>query len=148
MYETLNRIVSLLLLLPIDLNILKILAEDKKNSNRKYIINIAGSDYSFEEVSIKYSPTPVNSPTTRGGVYFSDKFAYKVNGTIRDLSVIPSLSKVMLGPNTSFEEVKIITQIRKNETDNNLTLFANLINSVQTPDKIGLYLILVNMKFD
>jgi len=137
----------MLSVLTIDLDILKIL-EDEKNLNRKYIINIADSDYAFEEVSIKHSPTPVNSPTTRGGVYFSDKFAYKVHGTIQDLSVVPNLSKMMLGPNTSFEEVKILTQIRKNEVDTNITLVANLINSVQTPDKIELYLILVNMKFD
>ena len=148
LYETLNRIVSLLSILSIDLDILKILTEDEKHLNRKYIINIAGSDYAFEDVSIKYSPTPVNSPTTRGGVYFSDKFAYKVNGTIQDLSVVPNLSKMMLGPNTSFGEVKILTQIRKNETDINMTLTTNLINSVQTPDKIELYLILVNTKLD
>ena len=34
------------------------------------------------DVSITNSPTPVNEPTTRGGVYFSDKFAYKMRGII------------------------------------------------------------------
>jgi hypothetical protein len=102
----------------------------------------------FADVSITNSPTPVNSPTTRGGVYFSDKFAYKIKGVVTDMSVVPLLSKTMLGPNITFDDIKITTQIKLNGKKQNLTLHANLINSVQSSSQIELNMILVNIKPD
>jgi hypothetical protein len=92
------------------------------------------------------SPIPVNEPTTRGGVYFSDKFAYKMNGIIHDLSVIPFLTKKMLGPNTEFGELKITTQITSNGVSLNLEIFTNLTNSVQTPNSIELSMIIIKLE--
>jgi hypothetical protein len=97
-------------------------------------------------VSITNSPTPVTSPTTRGGVYFSDTFAYKIKGIIDDVSIIPALSKTMLGPNTEFGEIKITTQIQSDNKKINLSLFVNLINSVQSLSKIELNMILVRLE--
>ncbi|MDH3191480.1 MAG: hypothetical protein OEM18_02180 [Nitrosopumilus sp.] len=94
------------------------------------------------------SPTPVNSATTRGGVYFSDKFAYKIKGVIKDLSVVPLLSKKMLGPNTNFDEIKITTKTVLSGKTKNLSLFANLTNSIQNPSQIELNMILINLKSD
>ncbi|MCH2405305.1 MAG: hypothetical protein MK200_03830, partial [Nitrosopumilus sp.] len=80
------------------------------------------------------------------GVYFSDKFAYKLKGTIYDLTVVPQLTKKMLGPNTEFAELKISTQIKSGEKLMNLEIFTNLTNSVQTPNSIELSMIIVKLK--
>ncbi|HSB83796.1 MAG TPA: hypothetical protein VLD64_04850, partial [Nitrosarchaeum sp.] len=81
----------------------------------EYVLYLDDKRYSLSDVVIVNSPTPVNSPTTRGGVYFSDTFAYKIKGTINDLSIIPLLSKTMLGPNTEFGEIKITTNFSKDD---------------------------------
>lgn len=114
----------------------------------KYVLHLDGKKYLFSDVVIVNSPTPVNSPTTRGGVYFSDTFAYKIKGTINDLSIIPLLSKTMLGPNTEFGEIKITTTIHNNGKEIPLILFTNLTNSVQSSSKIELNMILVKLVSD
>ena len=129
----------------INLDLLNLLMKIQSKSPLPYVIHIDNLEYKLEDVSILNSPTPVNSPTTRGGVYFSEKFAYKVKGAVKDLSIVPFLSKTMLGPNTEFGEIKITTQIEKNGSKQNLTLFTNLTNSVQTPNQIELHMILVNL---
>ncbi len=114
----------------------------------EFVLHIEGRDYSLSDVSIVNSPIPVNSPTTRGGVYFSDTFAFKIKGTIYDLSVIPLLSKTMLGPNTEFGEIKITTQIVDHDKKIPLSIFTNLINSVQSPSNIELNMILLRLESD
>ncbi len=114
----------------------------------EFVLHIEGRDYSLSDVSIVNSPIPVNSPTTRGGVYFSDTFAFKIKGTIYDLSVIPLLSKTMLGPNTEFGEIKITTQIVDHDKKITLSIFTNLINSVQSPSNIELNMILLRLESD
>lgn len=131
----------------IDLDLLNSLMNIQSQSPLQYVLHINDFQYKLEDVSILNSPTPVNSPTTRGGVYFSDKFAYKVNGVIKDLSIVPFLSKTMLGPNTEFGEIKITTHVDMDDgSKQNLTLFTNLTNSVQTPSQIELNMILVNLE--
>jgi len=127
----------------VDLGLLETLANSKSNS---YHLHLNDKVYPLEDVSIVNSPTPVNSPTTRGGVYFSDKFAFKIRGTVHDLSVIPFLTKTMLGPNTEFGKIKITTQIN---SDNSKTVLihANLTNSVQTKSSIILNMIVVELGY-
>jgi len=110
-----------------------------------YTLHLNDKSYPFTSVSITNSPIPVNEPTTRGGVYFSDKFAYKMKGVIEDLSVVPLLTKKMLGPNTEFGELKITTQINSDGSLIDLEMFTNLTNSVQTPDSIELSMIIVKL---
>lgn len=114
------------------------------HENLEFWLFIDNKKFSMIEVSVTNSPTPVNSPTTRGGVYFSDKFAYKIKGTINDLSIIPLLTKTMLGPNTEFGEIKITTTLPSNRK--NITIFANLTNSVQGPSKIVLNMIIIKLE--
>jgi len=120
------------------------------SSNEKesleYLLHLDNKRYLLSDVVIVNSPTPVNSPTTRGGVYFSDTFAYKIKGIINDSSIIPLLSKTMLGPNTEFGEIKITTNILKDGKKTSLSLFTNLTNSVQYPSKIELNMILVKLE--
>ena len=101
--------------------------------------------FSIIDVSIINSPIPVNEPTTRGGVYFSDTFAYKMKGIVEDLSIVPLLTKIMLGPNTEFGELKILTQIGSDGKILNLEISTNLTNSVQTPNSIELSMIIVKL---
>ena len=118
---------------------------NEKNSP-EYLLYLNDDTFPITCVSITNSPTPVNEPTTRGGAYFSDKFAYKIKGTIDDLTVVPLLTKKMLGPNTEFSELKISTQIEFDGKLMNLEIFTNLTNSVQTPNSIELSMIIVKLK--
>ena len=145
-HETLNRINHLLFLMSIDLDLLDHLMKTHEQNALRFVLYLSDLSYDLEDVLIKNSPTPVNSPTTRGGVYFSDKFVYKVRGIIRDLSVVPFLSKTMLGPNTDFGDIKISTQLELDGKMQNLSMFTNLVNSVQSSSQIELHMILVKLE--
>jgi len=118
---------------------------NEKNSPQ-YLLYLNDNIFPITCVSITNSPIPVNEPTTRGGAYFSEKFAYKMKGVIEGLSVVPLLTKKMLGPNTEFVELKISTQIESNGKSMNLEIFTNLTNSIQTPDSIELSMIIVKLE--
>ena len=118
----------------------------ENNCNQEFQLMLNDSDYLLSNVVIENSPIPVNEPTTRGGVYFSDKFAYKMKGIIKDLSVVPLLTKKMLGPNTEFGELKIKTTTNIDGNQKNLEISTNLTNSVQTPDSIELSMIIVKLE--
>ena len=132
----------------VDLDLLEILIKENQKQSGTFAIHLNGEEYVLLDVSIVNSPTPVNSPTTRGGVYFSDKFAYKLKGTVNDLSIVPLLTKTMLGPNTEFGEIRITTQANLNDQSKNVMIFANLTNSVQGPKKIELNMIIVRLEVD
>ena len=112
----------------------------------KFTLHLNDKDYLLVDVSIENSSVPVNEPTTRGGVYFSEKYAYKMKGAINDLSVVPLLTKKMLGPNTEFGELKISTSIELDGTSTPLEILTNLTNSVQTPDSIELSMIIIKLE--
>jgi len=130
----------------LNLNLLEILMEFNEKNSPKYLLYLNDDTFPITCVSITNSPTSVNEPTTRGGVYFSDKFAYKLKGTIEDLSVVPLLTKKMLGPNTEFTELKISTQIEFDGKSMNLEIFTNLTNSIQTPNSIELSMIIIKLE--
>ena len=132
----------------VDPELLEILIKANQANSCKYKLHLNNKDYSLEDVVILNSPTPVNSPTTRGGIYFSDKFAYKLKGTINDLSVIPLLTRTMLGPNTEFGEIRIKTDIKNKNQKSDLSIFANLTNSIQGPSKIELNMIIIKLQYD
>ena len=144
--ERLNRIVLFLILLPIDLGLLELLMKINEKNPLEYVIHLDSQKYPLSDVSVVNSPIPVNSPTTRGGVYFSDTFAYKIKGIVNDLSIVPLLSKTMLGPNTEFGEIKITTEITSDDKKITLAIFTNLTNSVQSSSKIELNMIIVRLE--
>ena len=127
----------------VDVDLLETLV---KNNNQEFQLMINDNDYLLSNVVIENSSIPVNEPTTRGGVYFSDKFAYKMKGVIKDLSVVPLLTKKMLGPNTEFGELTIKTTANIDGNQKNLEISTNLTNSVQTPDSIELSMIIVKLE--
>lgn len=122
------------------------LIEFNKKNSPEFLLYINDFTFVITDTQITNSPIPVNEPTTRGGVYFSDKFAYKMNGLIKDLSVVPLLTSKMLGPNTEFGELRITTQIESDGKPVYLEIFTNLTNSVQTPDSIELSMIIVKLE--
>jgi len=130
----------------VNLDLLKILMEFNEKNSPQYQLYLNDDIFPITCVSITNSPIPVNEPTTRGGAYFSEKFAYKMKGVIEGLSVVPLLTKKMLGPNTEFAELKISTQIESNGESLNLEIFTNLTNSIQTPDSIELSMIIVKLE--
>jgi len=122
----------------------KLIIFNEKNSP-KFVLHVNTLSYSISDVSITNSPIPVNEPTTRGGVYFSDKFAYKMKCVVEDLSVVPLLTKKMLGPHTEFGELKISTIIEDDGNSLSLEIFTNLTNSVQTPTSVELNMIIIKI---
>ena len=127
-------------------DLLERLIECNTKSSLNFELNLNGVAYAITNVTISNASIPVNEPTTRGGVYFSDKFAYKMNGVIEDLSVVPLLTSKMLGPNTEFGELKIVTQIESGGNLADLEVFTNLTNSVQSPNSIELSMIIVKLE--
>ena len=130
----------------IDSDLLETLMKCTINDSPKFLLHLNDTVYTLIEVSLENSPVPVNEPTTRGGVYFSEKFAYKMKGAIEDLSVVPLLTKKMLGPNTEFGELKITAEIKLGEKIMHVNIFTNLTNSVQTPNSIELSMIFVKLE--
>ena len=123
----------------------KLMDFNEKNSP-KFRLYVNDEIYNISNASITNSTIPVNEPTTRGGVYFSDKFAYKMKCVVNDLSVVPLLTKKMLGPNTEFGELKITTDIEIDGKFTPIEIFTNLTNSVQTPTSVELSLIIVKLE--
>jgi hypothetical protein len=126
-------------------DLLEKLMEFNEKSSLKFTLYVNDETYPIASTSITNSPIPVNEPTTRGGVYFSDKFAYKMKCVVEDLSVVPLLTKKMLGPNTEFGELKITTNIESECKSIPLEIFTNLTNSIQTPNSIELGMIIVKL---
>ena len=132
--------------MPFNNKLLEKLIEFNKNNSPKFTLYVNEGTYPITSTLITNSPIPVNEPTTRGGVYFSDKFAYKMKCTVEDLSVVPLLTKKMLGPNTEFGALKITTTINSDGKSIPIEIFTNLTNSVQTPSSIELSLIIVKLE--
>jgi len=127
-------------------DLLKKLMDFNEKNSPKFVLHVNDVTYPISNSSITNSPIPVNEPTTRGGVYFSDKFAYKMKCVVEDLSVVPLLTKKMLGPNTEFGELKISTDIEDDGKSLTIEIFTNLTNSVQTPTTVELSMIIVKIE--
>ena len=130
----------------VDSELLQKLMDYTAKNSPKFTIFVNDLNFTLLGVSIENSSIPVNEPTTRGGVYFSEKFAYKMKGSVEDLSVVSLLTKKMLGPNTEFGELKITTEINLDEKIIPVNIFTNLTNSVQTPNSIELSMIIVKLE--
>lgn len=129
----------------VNADLLETLMSQNENNPLNFTLKLNNLSFQLISVSITNSPIPVNEPTTRGGVYFSDTFAYKMKGVVEDLSIVPLLTKKMLGPNTEFGELIITTQIDDKGKPVTLEIFTNLTNSVQTPNSIELSMIIVKL---
>ncbi len=125
--------------------LLKII-EIQKTTKLDFILCVNKDTFPLKNVSISKSLTPVNRPTDRGGVYFSDTFAFKIKAQVTDLSVTPLLSKSMLGPNPDFQDLEIITRAKIDNSLKKITLLAHLTNSMQSSSYIELNMTLIKIK--
>lgn len=132
--------------MPFNKDLLKKLMDFNDENSPKFTLYVNEKIYPITSTLITNSSIPVNEPTTRGGVYFSDKFAYKMKCVVEDLSVVPLLTKKMLGPNIEFGELKITTTIDLDGKPIDIEILTNLTNSIQTPNSIELNLIVVKLE--
>ena len=146
-----------------DRDLIELLARDAQDGAREYVMHLHGSAYALHAVSIARSATPVSEPTTRGGAYFEDRFAYRMRAVVRDTSVVPLLTGQMLGPNTEFGLLRITARARRASSSSSsssshdddaaaaastapppdIEVIANLTDSVQTPDSVELGMTIV-----
>ncbi|SHO46005.1 conserved hypothetical protein [Nitrosotalea sinensis] len=105
------------------------------------MLAVGDKQYQVQSMSIAKSTIPVRKPTTRGGVYFTDTTAYKIKASTHDLSIIPEMPKLMLGPNTDFMPILLKTTVLLSGKENQVTLVTHLTNAVNTKEKVELNLI-------
>jgi len=134
--------------LPLDENIILKIIEIQKSTKLDFILRLASNTFLLENVVISKSLTPVNRPTNRGGVYFSDTFVFKIKTTVSDLSLAPLLSQSMLGPNPDFQDLEITTKAKIDNLLKNVKLFAHLTNSMQSSSFIELNMNIIRIKFE
>ena len=126
----------------------KILSKLIEAYDIKYNLYLDGREYYLEQVNMAKSSIPVRKPTTRGGVYFSDTTAYKIKAVTNDLSLIPLISKVMLGPNTDFKPLEIKTNLNIDGKNRNIILTTHLTNTMNSGTKLELHLIVDKTKLE
>jgi len=105
-------------------------------------VTIGGISYDVIRAHVAYEDVPVTKPTTRGGVYFSDKMAFKIRAQIEGQSLSGVLSKAMLGPNSDFATITLHAKLGASD----FTIFANLTNYVQKKDTVDLNLVVIGTK--
>ena len=132
----------------LDEKILLKIIEIQKSTKLDFILRIGSDNFPLKNVTIIKSSTPVNRPTTRGGVYFSDTFVFKIIAQVTDLSLSPLLSKSMLGPNPDFQDLEIITHADIDNSLKKITFFAHLTNSMQSSSYIELNMTLIKIKYE
>ncbi len=118
------------------------------NSNSKFSLVIENKILPLANVVISKSSTPLKKPNTRGGVYFSGTHSYRIKATTDDLSIIPLISKTMLGPNTEFSEITITTKLTKNGNVIPISLYTNLTNSMESKSRLQLDMVIVRTSSD
>jgi len=134
--------------LPLDENLILKIIEIQKSSKLDFILHLASNTFLLENVLISKSLTPVNRPTNRGGVYFSDTFVFKIKTTVSDLSLAPLLSQSMLGPNPDFQDLEITTIAKIDNSLKSVKLFAHLTNSMQSSSHIELNMNIIRIKLE
>lgn len=127
----------------LDEKFLSKIIEIQKSLKLDFLIHFENVKYNLDNVTIIKSSTPVSKPTIRGGVYFSDTFNFKIKATVNDFSIMPLLSKSMLGPNTEFQELKITTSVPIENSQKNVTFFVYLTNSMKSSSYIELNMIVI-----
>ena len=132
----------------LDEKILLKIIEIQKSTKLDFILEIDSDTFPLKNVEIIKSSTPVRRPTTRGGVYFSDTFAFKIKAQVTDLSLAPLLSKSMLGPNTDFQDLQIITNAKIDNSFKKITFLVHLTNSMKSSSYIELNMTLIKIKYE
>ena len=110
-----------------------------KENSTKFQLLISGKIFKIDEIKVFQNENPITEPTIRGCVYVSDIKDMKVQATIFDTSITKYLANAMLGPNKTFLDILIESEINN---ESKISLVTNLTNTMQNSSKIVLYLIL------
>ena len=113
-----------------------------------FVLHIDEKSFQLSNVKLSKFTTPLTKPNTRGGVYFSNPTIYKIKGETTDMSLQPLLSKSMLGPNTEFKELQIKTKLPATNPLQNVSIFANLTNTMQGTNRLELFMNIVRTKIN
>ncbi len=132
----------------LDENILLKIIEIQKSTKLDFVLCFASDTFLLENVVISKSSTPVNKPTNRGGVYFSDTFVFKIRANVSELSLAPLLSQSMLGPNPDFQDLEITTKAKIDNSLKNVKLIAHLTNSMQSSSTIELNMNIIRIEYE
>ena len=120
----------------------------RDSTKHEYRLYYQDKVYLLEDVVVTKSQMPVNKSTTRGGVYSVSNKEYKIKGTIHDLSLVPFISKMMLGPSTEFQEIPVKTQVKIDGKNRPCTLFTYLTNAMNNSSQIIFNLLIVRTKIE
>lgn len=101
------------------------------SDNLEFKIEIKDKSFVCDKVTIAKAITPVTKRTERGGVYFSDVEIFRIKAQIKNKEIIPLISKVMLGPNTEFADIKVSTNAKINDNQTRICFHTNLTNSME-----------------
>jgi hypothetical protein len=132
--------------LSLDEKVLESLSQIQEEQILDCSVFLEDKTFPLNDLKIMKASTPVNRPTYRGGVYFSKNYLYKVKGTIMDTSIIPLLSKMMLGPNTDFRDILVTINTKFDNKSTVVILHTNLTNSIQSSSKIELNLTIIGLE--
>ena len=101
------------------------------DSDLIFTLDFPEQSFPVDKINISKVTTPVTKRTQRGGVYFSDVEIFRIKAQISNKEIIPLISKSMLGPNTEFADLKLITETKIDDNTSKIILHTNLTNSVQ-----------------
>ncbi len=130
----------------IDEKLLREIIHFHESKKLKFILNINEKAFPLSNVKITNSSTPLSKPNVREGVYFSDTSVFKIVGTTDDLSLLPMLSKSMLGPNSQFQELEIVSKIPQNNHIKKVSIYTNLTNSLKSSSHLELSMVIVGIR--
>ena len=120
----------------------------KLDSGLTFTLNFPEQSFPVDKISISKVTTPVTKRTQRGGVYFSDVEIFRIKAQISNKNIIPLISKSMLGPNTEFADLQLITEAKIHENTSKIILHTNLTNSVENSSYVELSLTLTGTEIN
>tara|TARA_Y100000590_G_scaffold383972_1_gene455032 strand:+ start:360 stop:740 length:381 start_codon:yes stop_codon:yes gene_type:complete len=113
-----------------------------EQNSTKFKLVISDKIFKINKTKIYQNENPVTEPTTRGGVYVADVKEMKIQAMILDSDITKYLSNAMLGPNKTFLDILIESEI---SDGGKISFVTNLTNSMQDSSKIILYLTIKNV---
>ena len=113
-----------------------------EQNSTKFKLVISDKIFKINKTKIYQNENPVREPTTRGGVYVADVKEMKIQAMILDSDITKYLSNAMLGPNKTFLDILIESEI---SDGGKISFVTNLTNSMQDSSKIILYLTIKNV---
>ena len=130
----------------VDEKILNKILEIQKSTKLDFILSLDSKDFPLKNVEITKSSVPVNRPTNRGGVYYTDTFVFKIKSRVNDFSITSLLSKSMLGPSADFQDLQISTNAQIEGSNKKIIFFVHLTNSMQSSSYVELNSTLVKIQ--